>query len=653
MTRPLRLLFVEDDENDTELLLQDLERGGLAVEWERVETREAMSAALDRQEWDALLSDFRLPRFSGPDALALCKARGLDLPFIIVSGTVSEGDAVDSMKAGAHDFVSKNNLARLRPALARELREAESRKARRQAETALHQTEAQYRQLVESVHAIVWRADCRTFRFTFVSPEAEAILGHPVARWSEPGFWEAHLHPDDREEAVASWRRAVQREDGEHAEYRMLRADGAAVWLRDVVSVVPDRGAPRELIGVMVDVSERRELEAQLLQSQKMEAIGQLAGGVAHDFNNLLGVIIGYGNLALAEPALDARTRGRLEQIRAAADRAAGLTRQLLTFSRKQLLQPRVLDLNTVAAGLDEMLRRLIGEHIHLVTLHGRDLWRAKADPGQIEQVIINLAVNARDAMPSGGTLIVETANVDLDESYARAHVGARPGPHVMLAVTDSGTGMDEETRRHLFEPFFTTKKTGEGTGLGLATVYGIVKQSGGHIGVYSEREKGTSFKVYLPRVAPADHERTPPESPEGAPRPGSETVLVVEDEPALRHLVREVLEGAGYHVIEAKSPAEALAASASYRGSIDILVTDLVLPQMGGDALASRLKAERQVTAVLYMSGYPDQALGHHGVIEPGTPFLQKPFTPDALLRKVREVLDGPKPPPAVSESR
>ncbi len=555
---------------------------------------------------------------------------------------------MDSMKAGAHDFVSKNNLARLRPALARELREAESRKARRQAETALHQTEAQYRQLVESVHAIVWRADCRTFRFTFVSPEAEAILGHPVARWSEPGFWEAHLHPDDREEAVASWRRAVQREDGQHAEYRMLRADGAAVWLRDVVSVVPDRGAPRELIGVMVDVSERRELEAQLLQSQKMEAIGQLAGGVAHDFNNLLGVIIGYGNLVLAEPALDARTRGRLEQIRAAADRAAALTRQLLAFSRKQLLQPRVLDLNTVAAGLDEMLRRLIGEHIHLVTLHGRDLWRAKADPGQIEQVIINLAVNARDAMPSGGTLIVETANVDLDESYARAHVGARPGPHVMLAVTDSGTGMDEETRRHLFEPFFTTKKTGEGTGLGLATVYGIVKQSGGHIGVYSEREKGTSFKVYLPRVAPADHERTPPESPEGAPRPGSETVLVVEDEPALRHLVREVLEGAGYHVIEAKSPAEALAASASYRGSIDILVTDLVLPQMGGDALASRLKAERQVTAVLYMSGYPDQALGHHGVIEPGTPFLQKPFTPDALLRKVREVLDGPKPPAA-----
>ena len=639
MTRPLRLLFIEDDENDAELLLQDLERGGLRVEWERVETREAMSAALDRQEWDALLSDFRLPRFSGPEALALCKARGLDLPFIIVSGTVSEADAVDSMKAGAHDFVGKNNLARLRPALARELREAESRKARRQAEQALHQTEAQYRQLVESVHAIVWRADCRTFRFTFVSPEAEAILGHPVAQWSEPGFWEAHLHPDDREAAVASWRRAVQREDGQHAEYRMLRADGAAVWLRDVVSVVPERGTPRELIGVMVDVSARRELEAQLLQSQKMEAVGQLAGGVAHDFNNLLGLIIGYGNLALAQPALDPRTRGRLEQIRAAADRAAALTRQLLAFSRKQLLQPRVLDLNTVTAGLDEMLRRLIGEHIHLVTLHGRDLWRARADPGLIEQVIMNLAVNARDAMPSGGTLIVETANVELDEGYARAHVGARPGPHVMLAVTDTGTGMDEETRRHVFEPFFTTKKTGEGTGLGLATVYGIVNQSGGHIGVKSEQGKGTSFKVYLPRVAPSDHEATPSEA---APRTGSETVLVVEDEPALRRLVREVLEGAGYRVVEAASPGEALAASASQRGSIDMLVTDLVLPQMGGDALASRLRAERQVTAVLYMSGYPDRALGHHGVIEPGTPFLQKPFTPDALLRKVREVLDG-----------
>ncbi len=645
MTRPLRLLLVEDEENDAELLLQDLERGGLRVEWERVETGEGLSAALDRQEWDALLSDFRLPRFSGPEALALCKARGLDLPFIIVSGTVSEADAVDSMKAGAHDFVGKNNLARLRPALARELREAESRKARRQAEQALHQTEAQYRQLVESVHAIVWRADCRTFRFTFVSPEAEAILGHPASQWSEPGFWEAHLHPDDREEAVASWRRAVQRENGQHAEYRMLRADGAAVWLRDVVSVVPGPRAPRELIGVMVDVSERRELEAQLLHSQKMEAIGQLAGGVAHDFNNLLGVIIGYGNLALAQPTLDARTRGRLEQIRAAADRAVGLTRQLLAFSRKQLLQPRVLDLNTVVTSLEEMLRRLIGEHIHLVALRVRDLWPARADPGQIEQVIINLAVNARDAMPAGGTLTLETANVELDESYARAHVGARPGPHVMLAVTDTGTGMDEKTRRHLFEPFFTTKKTGEGTGLGLATVYGIVKQSGGHIGVESEQGKGTSFKVYLPRVAASDHDPSPPPPTEGAPGTGSETVLVVEDEPALRRLVHEVLEGAGYRVIEAASPTEALAASASHRGSIDMLVTDLVLPQMGGDALASRVRLGRRLIAVLYMSGYPDQALGHHGVIDPGTPFLQKPFTPDALLRKVREVLDGPKP--------
>jgi PAS domain S-box-containing protein len=641
----LRLLFVEDLEGDVRVLLSDLARGGHGVEWERVDTREAMAHALDREQWDAVLSELRLTSFSGPEALALCEERGLDLPFIIVSGSENEAEAAEALRAGAHDFIGKEDLTRLRPALFRALREAECRRARKQAERALEAAEARYRQLVESIHAVVWRADPRTLQFSFVSAEAEAMLGYPASRWREPGFLEERLHPDDREQALAAWRRVVQGHEPQHdGEYRMTSADGRTLWLRSVVSMARGGGAPSELVGVMLDVSERRSLEAQLLQSQKIDAVGRLAGGIAHDFNNLLSVIIGHSALALTEAGIGERPRKRLEQIQTAAGRAAGLTGQLLAFSRKQILQPRLLDLNAVTIGLDEMLRRLLGEDIELVVLCGRALCPVKADPGQVEQVIVNLAINARDAMPSGGTLIIETANVELDESYTRLHVGSRPGPHVMLAVSDTGIGMGSETLKHLFEPFFTTKQAGKGTGLGLATVYGIVKQSGGYIGVYSEIGRGSTFKVYLPKAEQAGEQLAMLRTKEAAVAPpsGSETVLVVEDEPGLRVLVREVLEGSGYAVLEAGSPAEALAASSTYRGPIDLLLTDVVLPQMGGAALASRLRADRSFRAVLYVSGYTDQVINRRGVLEPGTPFLQKPFTPDALLRKVREALDA-----------
>jgi len=391
--------------------------------------------------------------------------------------------------------------------------------------------------------------------------------------------------------------------------------------------------------------AENRRLEEQIRQSQKVEAIGRLAGGIAHDFNNLLTAIIGYSDLMLNNFGDNNPWSADLLEIKKAGERAAALTRQLLAFSRKQVLQPRVLDLNDVVADMDKMLRRLIGEDIELVTLFGRELGRVKSDPGQIEQIIMNLAVNGRDAMPQGGKLTIETTNVELDETYARKHVAVKPGPYVMLAVSDNGLGMDAETQSHLFEPFFTTKELGKGTGLGLSMVYGIVKQSGGNIWVYSEPGEGTVFKIYLPRVTEGVETWQPPINDQTEKLTGTETVLVVEDETVVRNLVRNILQRNGYTVLEANDGEEALRIAIRHEGTIHLMVTDVVLPKMSGRQLAERIAIIRSGMGVLYMSGYSDNAIVQHGVLDPGIAFLQKPFTPDALARKVREVLDPSQP--------
>ncbi|MBZ5543198.1 MAG: response regulator [Acidobacteriia bacterium] len=387
------------------------------------------------------------------------------------------------------------------------------------------------------------------------------------------------------------------------------------------------------------EMSERERVEQQFLQAQKMEAIGRLAGGVAHDFNNLLTIISGYGALLMEQMAGHDPLRAHVEQIAVAADRAAMLTRQLLVFGRRQVLAPQVLDLNKVVANMDKMLRRLIGEDIDLATLQGPQLGRVKADPGQIEQVIMNLAVNARDAMPRGGKLTIETGNVELDDVYVREHVAVTPGPYIMLAVSDNGIGMDPQTLARIFEPFFTTKEVGKGTGLGLATVYGIVKQSGGNVWVYSEPGRGATFKIYLPRVEEALASVEPSRSP-AALTAGTETVLLVEDEDAVRSLIRNILESKGYRVLEARSGTAALSLCARHAEPLDLLVTDLVMPEMGGRELAERLGPRYPAMKVLYISGYTDGAISHHGTLAPDTAYLQKPFTPDVLARKVREVL-------------
>jgi PAS domain S-box-containing protein len=423
------------------------------------------------------------------------------------------------------------------------------------------------------------------------------------------------------------------------------RKDGTLCTQEATIAPVRDeRGPLINYVSVQRDVTRELQLEEQYRQAQKMEAIGRLAGGLAHDFNNLLVIIIGYSELLLDRQLGAHPWRTYVEQIKKAGEHAAGLVRHLLAFSRQQVLQPEILGLNGVVSNIEPMLRRLIGEDIDLIAKLEPGLGQVKADAGQIEQIILNLAANARDAMPRGGKLIIETANVELDETYIRQHAGVEPGTYVMLAVSDTGTGMDAATQARIFEPFFTTKAQGRGTGLGLAMVYGIVKQSGGHIWVYSELGRGTTFKIYLPRVHETARAVEPRPGLTDMP-PGSETVLVVEDEEAVRALTRHILEMCGYTVLEAGHGGEALLLGEQHQEPIHLLLTDVVMPHTSGRELADRLAAMHPEMKVLYISGYTDQALVHHGVLEPGVFLLQKPFSPEALAQKVREVLDAPPP--------
>jgi len=425
---------------------------------------------------------------------------------------------------------------------------------------------------------------------------------------------------------------------GEERAVEAMKRGATDYVLKDRLSALSVR--VRRALREAAERRERQALEEQLRQAQKVEAIGRLAGGVAHDFNNLLTVIRGYVDISLAELPPESPVRSDLEEARDAADRAADLTRQLLAFSRRQIIEPRISDLNAIVESSEKLLRRLIGEDIEIAIVLNPHLGRAKVDRAQIEQVIVNLAINARDAMPQGGRLTFETDNVDLDNAYARAHTAVQPGPHVMLAVSDTGQGMDRGTLSHLFEPFFTTKEFGKGTGLGLATVYGIVKQSGGNIWVYSEPGRGTTFKIYLPRVDEPAEPLAPKETDRATLR-GSETILVVEDEDAVRTLTRRVLESKGYTVLDANQGLAAIELAEKHDGPIHLLVTDVIMPQMSGRALAQALSAVRPSMRVLYVSGYTNNAIVHQGVLDPGTPFLQKPFTPKALASKVRDILD------------
>jgi two-component system cell cycle sensor histidine kinase/response regulator CckA len=954
MDRSLRVLNVEDSEQDMALLKRHLSLAGYKLIVERVDTPAKTRTALETKEWDIILCDSSMPHFNSLSALTLLHEMGLDIPFIIVSGTIDEAAAVEAMRAGAHDYLMKDNLVRLAPTIEREMHEAENRRARRRAEEEKAQLtveiESQRQRLnniVASVPGVVWEAsrepDASTQRINFVSDYVETMLGYSVEEWlSTPNFWLSIIHPDDRERtARAAAADFANCKSNSTLEFRWVAKDGRVLWVESNSAVTTDNeGQPVGLRGVTIDITERKRVEEalreseeryrllfacnprpmwvydletlsflevnnaavhhygysreeflsmtikdmrspedvpallanvsevnsglneagiwkhrkkdgqiidveitshvlifadrcaelvladdvterrrieemrmrratnvalradvsaalaksdiplrrilercteamvkhlgaafariwtlnkeenvlelqasagmythidgpharvpvgaykigliaeehqphitndvqsdprvsdkewakregmiafagypllvedrlvgvmalfarqkladdtldalasvadiisqgierkraeealhaseeQFRQSQKLEAVGQLAGGIAHDFNNLLTVISGYSELLLRGLDQGDSTRSKVEEIQKAGERAASLTRQLLAFSRKQVLQPKVLNLNAIVADVDKMLGRLIGEDIDLLTVLAPSLGQIKADPGQIEQVILNLAVNARDAMPQGGKLTIETANVYLDNQYAGKHIAVRPGHYVRLAASDTGCGMDGETQARIFEPFFTTKEQGKGTGLGLSTVYGIVKQSGGNIWVYSEVGKGTTFKIYLPRVDEVVESEEARDLSADL-RQGRETVLLAEDEEQVRRMTRMILEMHGYHVLEASGGAEALAIYKEHEGQIDLIMTDVVMPQMSGRELAQSLETLRPGIKVLYLSGYTDDAIVRHGLLDQEVAFLQKPFTPDALLRKVRAVLDA-----------
>jgi two-component system, cell cycle sensor histidine kinase and response regulator CckA len=505
-------------------------------------------------------------------------------------------------------------------------------------EQALRRSEARYRSLVQSAVYGIYRASLEG-KFLDVNPALIAMLGYSSAQEVldlDPKR-DVFLDPSEQARVMQEFRRGARLDN---LEVRWKRKDGNAITVRLSGRAVSSPEEADEVLEVIAeDVTERRVLEDQFRQAQKMEAVGRLAGGVAHDFNNLLMVISGYTEVLLEHTPQNNPLHPKVAAIQQAADRATTLTRQLLAFSRKQLLELKVVDVNTIVKDMERLLRPLIGENIELHTRLATDLGRTRADAGQIEQVIMNLVVNSKDAMANGGKITIQTANVGLDDALRREYSYIQPGPYVMLSIADTGHGMDKETQSRIFEPFFTTKEKGKGTGLGLSTVYGIIKQSGGYVFAQTELGRGTTFRIYLPRVEKVAEPMSSIPSSQSATG-GSETVLLVEDEESVRQLVRETLEAKGYKVLEADHGEAALRIASAHPGSIDMLITDVVMPGMSGRELSKQLCAAHPRTKVLFLSGYTEDAIVHQGGLEPGTAFLQKPFTLHMLSRKVREVL-------------
>jgi two-component system cell cycle sensor histidine kinase/response regulator CckA len=631
----LRILHLEDDSIDAELVRATLASAGIECEILRVDNRAAFTSALETQTFDLILADMSLPSFDGIEGLALAKRTSPGVPFLFVSGSMGEELAVETLRQGAKDYVLKDRMARLGPAVRRALEEKRQRDEREKAEEALrfarfsldYSGEAIYQVGPDARITYVNEAACRSLGYS--REELLSMAVHEIDPDFPPDFWPEF------------WARC-QREPVIRIEAKHRRKNGRDFPVEITINHLSFGGRESNLTFAR-DITERKQLEAQFRQAQKMEAVGTLAGGIAHDFNNILTVILGHCELLLRQQQNNDAFREEITEIQTAGARAATLTRQLLAFSRKQLLEPVVLDLNEVVTGLEKMLRRLIPEDIRITASLEPGPTRIKADRGQLEQIVMNLIVNARDAMAGGGQITIETKRVELDAAYAEEHGYVVPGPHVMLAVSDTGSGMDSETKSRIFEPFFTTKEQGLGTGLGLSTVYGIVKQSGGSIEVYSELGRGTVFKIYFPEFGDSVSEARQVSAREPARSLyGSETVLLVEDDTGLRSLARRTLEMYGYHVLEGTSAESAILATRAHDGPIHLLLTDTVMPGRSGPELVRILAAERPDLKVLYMSGYTPEGVLRHGLLDGAVAFLQKPFTPDALVAKVRSALDA-----------
>jgi two-component system cell cycle sensor histidine kinase/response regulator CckA len=638
LNSPLRILIVEDSEEDELLLVSALQAGGFEVVHTRVQTADGMRAALLEQTWDVVVSDYTMPAFSGIEALAVLKATGIDVPLIISSGTITEDMAVEALKAGAADFVLKGRLARLVPAIDREIRQAVGRRQRVLVEGVLSETTERMQFALESAGVGTWEAELASGKATW-SPILEKLHGLPVGGFG--GTIEAFIaciHPEDRQQVLERISQSQRDRTSVQLEYRTIWPDGLIHWVAGMGRTLYDEmGMPIRAAGASFDITARKNLEEQVRQSQKMEAIGSLAAGIAHDFNNLLMIMSGYCELLADRLQGDMENTAELTEIQRAASSATTLTRQLLAFSRRQILAPQALNLNSILIDSQKMMRRLVEENVQINLRLAEHLSPINIDAGQVEQVLLNLVVNARDAMPNGGVVTMETSNVVIDEAYAGGHVDVQPGPHVLLSVRDTGHGIPADVKARLFEPFFTTKERGRGTGLGLATVYGIVKQSGGHIVVDSEAGVGTAFTIYFPAAVGAVVSIAAAAKKAPATLAGDETILIVEDDESLRALAERSLRRYGYRLLLAKSGDDAQKILAAHDGPVHVVVTDVVMPNGGGRALGDWIARHHPETKVIYMSGYAD-AIVQHGILDPGTIFLQKPFSPESLASKIRE---------------
>ncbi|MBI1806986.1 MAG: PAS domain S-box protein [Ignavibacteria bacterium] len=765
MNRPLRVLLVEDSKNDSILILHELRDGGFDPVSQRVETADAMKAALLSTQWDIIISDYTMPRFDGLASLTLLKESGIDLPFIIVSGTIGEDVAVTAMKAGAHDYIMKNNLKRLVPAVQRELREAEVRRERRQAETALRESEERFRSIVETTQEWIWEIDLQG-RMIYNNPAIEKILGYAVEeikgksslmymheedrqevervlpnliaekfgwnnlvlrwrhkdgtyRWLESNavpLIDAHdtmvgyrgadrdvterrraeeqlrqseeqfrlitenvadliavldlegkrlynspsykdvlddpeklrgtdsfqeIHSEDREKIKHIFHETVKTGIGQRAEYRFVKKDGTIRYIESQGSVIRDKeGNVSKVVVVSRDVTEKKKLEQQFLRSQRMESIGTLAGGIAHDLNNVLAPII-MAMEVLRKRIPDKDMQRILNTLEASARRGAGMVKQVLAFGRGMSGERTVVQSRHLIDEMAKIASDTFPKSIQIRTDISKDLWTVSADPTQLHQVLINLCVNSRDAMPNGGSLTLKAGNVELDENYARMHIEAKAGPYVIIEISDTGAGMPREIVEKIFEPFFTTKEIGKGTGLGLSTTLAIVKSHGGFINVYSEVSKGTVFKVYLPallRPETLTAEGKEKELPAGR----GEIILVVDDEASIREITKETLETYGYKVLTASDGTEAIALYAQNKNEIDVVLTDMMMPYMDGPTTIRALRKLDPQLKIIAASGLSTDGNPTTTADSGIQGFLSKPYTAEKLLLTLHDVLSS-----------
>jgi PAS domain S-box-containing protein len=633
----LHTIIVEDSDDDAALIVLQLRRGGFDVSYERVQTGDALRAALVTRPPDVVICDYNLPSFSADDALGILRGSGLDVPFILVSGKVGEEVAANLMKAGANDFVLKHRLARLTPAVERELRDAEDRRQRRHAQAALHDSEQRFRLLAEHVQDVIFRYRLQPQpAVDYISPAVTTVIGRtPAELYAEPDLIFSAVDAEDLDRFRESWRSPHPPD----LIARVHRTDGQLRWIEQrAVGVTDEHGRLVAIEGILRDVTEQtlaeqehQRLDRELRQAERLDSLGQLAGGIAHDFNNLLAVIIGYAS-ELSDGLVEHPTaHSDVALIRQAADKAAALTRQLLIFSKLEPSQVETLDLNGVVVEVERLLRRTIGEDIEFNTLLGPDLPPITIDRSKIEQVIVNLIMNARAAMPYGGQLRIHTT-IQPD----RPAVGV--DRRIRLDVVDTGHGMTPDVAQRAFEPFFTTKGPQQGTGLGLATVYGAVTEAGGTVTLDSEPGRGTTVTVLLPAATQALTKPAKPES--AAPAGAGQTILVVEDDDAVRHIVTRILTKASYHVLTAATPKEAIDVFTNGATHIDALLTDVVMPGMSGPQLVEHLRALRPDLPVQLMSGYTAGSFPGGAVPTDDLPLLRKPFTPPALLQQIRALL-------------